>query len=29
MPALVNIRVGSLRGTSDDDATGWCCALAK
>src|SRR5690606_16129720 len=29
MPALVNSRVGSLPGTSDDEATTWCPLLAK
>jgi len=29
MPALVNIRVGSLRGTNGDDGTISCPALAK
>ena len=29
MPALVNINVGSLRGTSDDDASFWWPASAE
>jgi hypothetical protein len=29
MPALVNISVGSLRGTSGDDGTTWWPAFSK
>jgi hypothetical protein len=29
MPALVNIRVGSFLGTSEDEATGWWPFAAK